>query len=131
MQAGNSHRIRRAAVAVTAVAALTAAGVSGVGAGSARASIPVNWAPTYTCDTFTNWGPNPDAPQSLEIEGDGNCVASNGAPDNPSSPFVPIPVSLAARSDSTVYHCSGPAYVGVTLAELPIKVLGMLCVPAS
>lgn len=131
MHATNSRRARRAAVAVMAVAALTGAGVGAVGSGSAHASTPINWAPTYTCDTFTNWGPNPDDPQALEIEGDGNCVASNGAPTDLSFPVVPIDVSLAARSDSTVYHCYGPGYIDQTWVELPIKVLGTACVPAS
>ena len=131
MHATNSRRITRAAVAVMAVAALTSAGVSAVGVGSARADVTINWAPTYTCDTFTNWGPNPAESQVLEIEGDGNCVASNGAHTFPNSPVVPFPVSLAARSSSTVYHCYGPGYIDLTLVELPIKVLGTACVPAS
>ena len=131
MQASNSRRIRRAAVAVMAVAALVSAGVGAVGVGNAHAATPINWAPTYTCDTLTNWGPNPDAPQTLEIEIDGNCVASNGAPANLSFPIDPDPVSLVARSDGTVYHCGPASYVGQTWVELPIKVLGTLCVPAS
>lgn len=127
MRASNSRRIRMAAVAVVAVTALTSAGVSAVGVGSVHAST-TNWAPTYTCDTLTNFGPNRDAPQMLEIEGDGNCAASNGAP---ATLIDPNPVSLASRSDGSVYHCVTTNYQGQTWVDLPIKVLGMLCVPAS
>jgi hypothetical protein len=125
MQAGNSWRIRRAAAAVIAVATLTSAGISAVGVGSAHAT---NWAPTYTCDTLTNLGPNPVGAPMLEIEGNGNCAASNGAPV---TLIDPNPVSLAARSDGTVYHCVTTNYQGQTWVELPVKVLGMLCVLAS
>lgn len=129
MRGSNSRRIGKAAVAVMAVAVLTSAGASAVGAGSANADT-TNWAPTYTCDTLTNFGPNPDAPQMLEIEGDGNCAASNGAPANLTFPIDPNPVSLASRSDGTVYHCITTNYQGQTWVELPTKVLGMLCVLA-
>lgn len=127
----SSRRIRTVAAATMAVAALTSAGVNAVGVGNANADT-TNWAPTYTCDTLTNWGVNPYGSPMLEIEGDGNCAASNGAPLTvPTDPIDPNPVSLVSRADGTVYHCTTTNYEGQTWVDLPIKVLGMLCVLAS
>lgn len=128
MQASNSRRIRRAAVAVMAVAALTSAGVSAVGDGSAHAA--TNWAPTYTCDTLANLGPNLGGAGLVVIKGTGNCVASNGAPANPPGLGDPNPVSLASRSDGSVYHCVSD-YFGFTFVDLPTYVEGLVCVPAT
>ncbi|HEX6526759.1 MAG TPA: hypothetical protein VF070_43110 [Streptosporangiaceae bacterium] len=118
------------------VAALTSAGVSAVGVGSAHASNngvrsvggdPQQWAPTYTCDTLANKGNNLGSPGAVVIEGTGNCVASNGAP---TGPFDGNDVSLVARSAGTVYHCYA-GYLGFTFVNLPTSVESIECLLAS
>ncbi|MBV9448940.1 MAG: hypothetical protein JO345_23885 [Streptosporangiaceae bacterium] len=137
MQASNSRRIRKVAVAVMAVAALTSAGVSAVGVGSAHASNngvgsvggdTQQWAPTYTCDTLANLGNNLGSPGAVVIKGTGNCVASNGAPT--ATGFDGNDVSLVARSDGTVYHCYA-GYLGATFVNLPTSVESIECIFVS
>jgi hypothetical protein len=129
MQSSNSRRISRMAVTAVAIAALTSAGVSAIGTGSAHASSGGvdQWAPTYTCDTLAYEGNNTGQPGTVVIKGTGNCVASNGA--STTGGYSPVDASLAGR-DGTVYHCY-TGYLGVIFVDLPTFVEGIECVPAS